>query len=41
VRLYQDPILWQQLARSGLDNVARHFSVDSARDTVRRVFLPD
>jgi glycosyltransferase involved in cell wall biosynthesis len=41
VRLYQDPALWRQLAQSGLDNVARHFSVDSARDTVRRVFLPD
>lgn len=39
VRLYGDPVLWQRLARGGLDNVARHFSLDAARDVVRRVLL--
>jgi GT2 family glycosyltransferase len=39
VRLYGDHSLWQQLAQGGLDNVARHFSLDSARDTIRGVFL--
>ena len=39
VRLYQDEALWQQLARHGLDNVARHFSLDAARSVVRRVFV--
>ncbi|HZW17316.1 MAG TPA: glycosyltransferase [Luteimonas sp.] len=39
VRLYEDPVLWNRLAANGLDNVARHFSLDAARDTVRRVFF--
>jgi glycosyltransferase involved in cell wall biosynthesis len=39
VRLYTDQALWERLARGGLDNVARHFSLDAARDTVRRVLL--
>lgn len=38
-RLYQDPQLWQQLSDAGLDNVARHFSLDAARATVQRVFF--
>lgn len=39
VRLYQDPQLWQQLADAGLANVARHFSLQAAEATVRRVFF--
>jgi GT2 family glycosyltransferase/glycosyltransferase involved in cell wall biosynthesis len=39
VRLYGDEALWQQLAARGLDNVARHFSLDAARATVRRLFF--
>jgi glycosyltransferase involved in cell wall biosynthesis len=39
VRLYEDEALWTTLARNGLDNVQRHFSLDAARETVRRVFL--
>ena len=39
LRLYQDEALWNRLARNGLDNVARHFSLDAAREVVRRVFL--
>jgi GT2 family glycosyltransferase/glycosyltransferase involved in cell wall biosynthesis len=39
VRLYQDEVLWQRLVDNGLDNVARHFSLDAARATVRRLFL--
>ncbi|MEO6366310.1 MAG: glycosyltransferase [Luteimonas sp.] len=39
VRLYLDDALWQQLSRHGLENVARHFSLDAARDVVRRVFF--
>jgi len=39
VRLYGDEALWQQLAAHGLDNVARHFSLDAARATVRRLFF--
>jgi GT2 family glycosyltransferase/glycosyltransferase involved in cell wall biosynthesis len=39
VRLYEDASLWERLARGGLDNVARHFSLESAADTVRKVFL--
>src|SRR5690606_7919796 len=39
VRLYGDEALWNQLAANGLDNVARHFSLDAARETVRRVFF--
>jgi GT2 family glycosyltransferase len=39
VRLYRDQALWEQLAQAGLANVRRHFSIDAARDTVRRLFL--
>ncbi|WP_411851861.1 glycosyltransferase [Stenotrophomonas sp. LGBM10] len=39
VRLYQDQALWERLSAAGLRNVADHFSLDTARDTVRRVFL--
>jgi len=39
VRLYLDQELWNGLARSGLENVARHFSLDAARETVRKIFL--
>ncbi len=39
VRLYSDAALWQRLSAQGLDSVARHFSLDAARDTVRRVFF--
>jgi GT2 family glycosyltransferase/glycosyltransferase involved in cell wall biosynthesis len=39
VRLYRDEALWSTLSRNGLESVAAHFSLDAARDTVRRVFL--
>ncbi|MCD9033920.1 glycosyltransferase [Luteimonas sp. Y-2-2-4F] len=39
VRLHEDAALWRRLADGGLANVARHFSVDAARETVRRLFL--
>lgn len=39
VRLYEDEALWSALARNGLDSVARNFSLETARDTVREVFL--
>ncbi len=39
VRLYEDPALWSRLSANGLRNVAEHFSLDAARDTVRRLFL--
>ncbi|HEX7802863.1 MAG TPA: glycosyltransferase [Pseudoxanthomonas sp.] len=39
VRLYTDEELWNRLSRNGLENVARHFSLDAARETVRKVFL--
>ncbi len=39
VRLYNDEALWNRLAASGRDNVARHFSADAARATVRDLFL--
>ena len=39
VRLYTDQALWERLSRGGIDNVARHFSLDAARETVRRVLL--
>ncbi|WP_159017238.1 glycosyltransferase [Cognatiluteimonas profundi] len=41
VRLHEDPALWRQLSVAGLENVSRHFSIDSARDTVRTLFLQD
>jgi glycosyltransferase involved in cell wall biosynthesis len=39
VRLHSDAELWQRLSEAGLENVRRHFSLDSARDTVRRLFI--
>ncbi|WP_434213113.1 glycosyltransferase [[Pseudomonas] boreopolis] len=39
VRLYRDEALWRRLSTQGLDNIARHFSLDAARATVERVFL--
>ena len=39
LRLYDDEALWERLAANGLANVAEHFSMDAARETVRRVVL--
>ncbi|MET0756169.1 MAG: glycosyltransferase [Pseudoxanthomonas sp.] len=39
VRLYGDEEAWSRLSRNGLQNIARHFSLDAAREVVRRVFL--
>ncbi|MEQ1512677.1 MAG: glycosyltransferase [Lysobacteraceae bacterium] len=39
VRLYEDEALWNTLARNGLGSVARNFSLETARETVRSVFL--
>ncbi len=39
IRLYQDPLLWQRLSDNGLDNVARHFSLDAARAAVHELFM--
>lgn len=39
VRLHGDAALWNTLSAKGRDNVRRHFSLDAARDTVRRVLL--
>ena len=38
LRLYEDGDLWQRLSDHGRENIARHFSMDAARETVRRVF---
>lgn len=38
VRLYEDEPLWNAIARNGLDSVARNFSLEAARETVRKVF---
>jgi O-antigen biosynthesis protein len=38
LRLYEDEALWQQLSANGLANVERHFSFDSARAAVQRMF---
>ena len=38
LRLYQDKSLWNTLSANGLDNVARHFSLDAARDVLQRLF---
>lgn len=37
--LYSDEVLWQKLSRHGLDNVRRHFSIETARTRVRELFL--
>lgn len=39
LRLDGDAALWRQLSDNGLDNVRRHFSLDAARATVRRLFF--
>ena len=39
LRLHGDEALWQRIASNGRDNVARHFSLDAARETVRELFL--
>ncbi|MCW4456204.1 glycosyltransferase [Flavobacterium sp. MXW15] len=39
VRLHEDAGLWRRLSHNGLRNIAEHFSIDAARDTVARVFL--
>ena len=39
IRAYGDEALWQKLSANGLRNVERHFSLDAARDVVRRVLL--
>lgn len=39
LRLYRDEGLWQKLSIAGLANVDRHFSLDAARDSVRRLLL--
>jgi glycosyltransferase involved in cell wall biosynthesis len=39
VRLYRDEALWNRLATNGMENVRQHFSLDAARDVVRRVFF--
>jgi len=41
IALYGDESRWSRLARNGLANVQSHFSLDAARDTVRRVFFDD
>jgi O-antigen biosynthesis protein len=41
VRLYQDEAMWNRLAANGLENVRRHFSLESAREVVKRVFFAD
>ncbi len=38
-RLYLDRTRWEQQAAQGLENVARHFSLEAAGAVVRRVFL--
>lgn len=39
VRLYSDPVLWQRLAEGGLANVTEHFSMEAAREGIRRTFF--
>jgi GT2 family glycosyltransferase len=39
VRLYTDEALWTQLRDAALISVEQHFSIDAARDVVRRVLL--
>ncbi|HVK51378.1 MAG TPA: glycosyltransferase [Pseudoxanthomonas sp.] len=38
VKLYRNEPLWSQLAMASRENVARHFSLDAARATVRELF---
>ena len=39
LRLDGDAALWEQVATHALDNVATHFSLDAARETVRDLFF--
>ena len=39
VHLYRNETLWMALSLHGLDNVARHFSLDAARAIVQKVFF--
>jgi len=39
LRLHGDEALWNRIAANGRDNVARHFSMDAARDVVGELFL--
>lgn len=39
LRVYDDEALWNRITTHGRDNVARHFSADAARATVRALFL--
>ena len=39
LRLNGDAVLWEQIATHALENVAAHFSLDAARETVRELFL--
>jgi GT2 family glycosyltransferase/glycosyltransferase involved in cell wall biosynthesis len=39
LRLHDDEALWNRIAAHGRANVARHFSADAARETVRALFL--
>ena len=39
LRLHGDEALWTRIAANGRENVARHFSMDAARDVVRALFL--
>jgi len=39
LELYDDAGLWQRLSNNGQGNVARHFSMDAARDAVQQVFF--
>lgn len=39
VRLYGDASLWHRLSTNGRENIRKHFSLDAARDTVRRIFF--
>lgn len=39
IRLYEDAPLWERMSVNGRENIRQHFSLDAARDVVRRVFL--
>ena len=39
VRLYGDASLWHRLSTNGRENIRRHFSLDAARNAVRRIFF--
>jgi GT2 family glycosyltransferase/glycosyltransferase involved in cell wall biosynthesis len=41
VRLYQDETLWNRVAANGLENIRQHFSLDAAREVVKRVFFAE